>query len=162
MTNTIMNGMKNARLKKLVNIMTLSAFLLITGLGTVSARGGDSQESSELQQSKARITGTVVDRTGEPVIGANVVEKGAAANGYAGGTYPFHRQRHSRQATPQGAVCQTVEHLKRRQRVEGSFESPSKEASRHSRKRFRGGLEKSKGTKVANIPFRQSEFPEYK
>jgi hypothetical protein len=81
MTNTIMNGMKNARLKKLVKIMTLSAFLLMTGIWTASARGGDSQESSELQQGKARITGTVVDRTGEPVIGANVVEKSAAANG---------------------------------------------------------------------------------
>jgi TonB-linked SusC/RagA family outer membrane protein len=76
-----MNGIKNATLKKLVKIMTLSAFLLITGFGTASARGGDSQESSELQQSKIRITGTVVDQTGEPVIGANVVEKGVAANG---------------------------------------------------------------------------------
>jgi TonB-linked SusC/RagA family outer membrane protein len=76
-----MNGMKNAKLKKLVKIMTLSAFLLITGLGTASARGGDSQESLERQQSKSRITGTVVDRMGEPVIGANVVEKGVATNG---------------------------------------------------------------------------------
>jgi TonB-linked SusC/RagA family outer membrane protein len=76
-----MNGMKNARLKKLINSMTLSAFLLTMGIGTASARGGDSQESSELQQNKIRITGTVIDQTGEPVIGANVVEKGAAANG---------------------------------------------------------------------------------
>jgi TonB-linked SusC/RagA family outer membrane protein len=76
-----MNGIKNAKLKKLVNSMTLSAFLLTKGIGTASARGGDSQESSELQQNKIRITGTVIDRTGEPVIGANVVEKGAAANG---------------------------------------------------------------------------------
>jgi TonB-linked SusC/RagA family outer membrane protein len=71
--------MKNAKLKKLVKIMTLSTFLLMTGIGMASAR--DSQESPELQQSKTRITGTVVDQTGEPVIGANIVEKGAAANG---------------------------------------------------------------------------------
>ncbi|MDR1223777.1 MAG: hypothetical protein LBL07_13010 [Tannerella sp.] len=71
MTNTLIDGMKNAGLKKLVKIMTLSAFLLMTGLGTASARGGDSQKSSEPAQNKTRITGTVVDRTGEPVIGAN-------------------------------------------------------------------------------------------
>ncbi|MDR1524770.1 MAG: hypothetical protein LBS79_05885 [Tannerella sp.] len=48
----------------------LSAFLLIMGLGTASARGGDSQESLDPAQSKTRITGTVIDQTGEPVIGA--------------------------------------------------------------------------------------------
>jgi hypothetical protein len=48
--------------------MTLSAFLLMTGIGTASARDGYSQESHEPQQSKSRITGTVVDRRGEPVI----------------------------------------------------------------------------------------------
>ncbi|MDR0394370.1 MAG: carboxypeptidase-like regulatory domain-containing protein, partial [Tannerella sp.] len=81
MTNTLINGMKNVKLKKLMNIMTLSAFLLITGTGITSARGGDSQATSESQQSKHRITGTIVDRTGESVIGANIVEKGATANG---------------------------------------------------------------------------------
>ncbi|MDR1222120.1 MAG: carboxypeptidase-like regulatory domain-containing protein [Tannerella sp.] len=79
MTNTFMNGIKNAKLKKLINIMTLFVFFLMTGIGTVSAFG--SQESFEPAQSKTRITGTVVDRTGEPVIGANIVEKGVAANG---------------------------------------------------------------------------------
>jgi TonB-linked SusC/RagA family outer membrane protein len=76
-----MNGMKNAKLKKLVKIMTLSAFLLMMGVWTASARGGDSQESLEPAQSKTRITGTVVDLTGEPVIGANIMEKGVTANG---------------------------------------------------------------------------------
>ncbi|MDR1121866.1 MAG: TonB-dependent receptor [Dysgonamonadaceae bacterium] len=79
MTNTLIDGMKNAKLKKLVNIMTLSAFLLIMGVWTASAR--DSQESLEWQQDKVRITGTVVDQNGEPVIGANVIEKGVTANG---------------------------------------------------------------------------------
>jgi TonB-linked SusC/RagA family outer membrane protein len=74
MTNTLIYGMKHAKLKKLVKIMALSVFLLLTG--TASASGGDSHESSELQQSKTRITGTVVDADGEPVIGANIVEKG--------------------------------------------------------------------------------------
>ncbi|MDR2765079.1 MAG: TonB-dependent receptor, partial [Tannerella sp.] len=42
---------------------------------------GSPPETVEPQQSKTRITGTVVDRTGEPVIGANLVEKGAVTNG---------------------------------------------------------------------------------
>ncbi|MDR1675301.1 MAG: TonB-dependent receptor [Tannerella sp.] len=46
-----------------------------------SANGGYSQESPEPAQSKARITGTVVDQAGEPVIGANIVEKDVASNG---------------------------------------------------------------------------------
>ncbi|MDR0756890.1 MAG: SusC/RagA family TonB-linked outer membrane protein [Tannerella sp.] len=37
--------------------------------------------SESVRQSGKRITGTVVDETGEPVIGANIIEKGAAANG---------------------------------------------------------------------------------
>jgi TonB-linked SusC/RagA family outer membrane protein len=73
--------MKHVKLEKMKRMMTLSVFLLIMGVVTVSARGGDSQESSEPAQSKTRIAGTVVDRTGEPVIGANIVEKGVAANG---------------------------------------------------------------------------------
>jgi TonB-linked SusC/RagA family outer membrane protein len=81
MTNTLINGMKNAKLKKLVNIMMLSAFLLMMGAGTVSARSGYPSETLEPQQSKILVTGTVVDQTGEPVIGANIVEKGATANG---------------------------------------------------------------------------------
>jgi TonB-linked SusC/RagA family outer membrane protein len=76
-----MNSMKNAKFKELVNIMMLSAFFLVTGIVTANARGGDSQETPELQQSKTRITGTVVDQAGEPVIGANIVEKGVTANG---------------------------------------------------------------------------------
>ncbi|MDR0757207.1 MAG: TonB-dependent receptor [Tannerella sp.] len=34
-----------------------------------------------LRQAGRRVAGTVVDRTGEPIIGANVIEKGSAANG---------------------------------------------------------------------------------
>ncbi|MDR0698704.1 MAG: TonB-dependent receptor, partial [Tannerella sp.] len=81
MTNKLINGMKNAKLKKLVKIMMLSVFLLLMGTGIASARDGDSSETLEPQQSKTRITGTVVDPAGEPVIGANVVEKGVATNG---------------------------------------------------------------------------------
>lgn len=55
--------------------MTLSAFLLMVGIGTASA-DGYSQESFEPAQSKTRITGTVVDTNNEPIIGTNVVEKG--------------------------------------------------------------------------------------
>jgi TonB-linked SusC/RagA family outer membrane protein len=76
-----MNGMKNAGLKELVQIMALSAFFLMTGIGTANARGGDIPEILGIQQSKIRITGTVTDQTGDMIIGANVVEKGNASNG---------------------------------------------------------------------------------
>jgi TonB-linked SusC/RagA family outer membrane protein len=77
-----MKGMKNAALGRVKRMMMLLAFLLIAGTGTAGAGGGgDSQESPEPAQNRTRITGTVVDRTGEPVIGANIVEKGAVANG---------------------------------------------------------------------------------
>jgi TonB-linked SusC/RagA family outer membrane protein len=72
--------MKSAKLKKLVRITTLSVFLLFTGIGIAGAHV-NSSETSELQQQKIRITGTVVDQTGEPVPGANIVEKGVTGNG---------------------------------------------------------------------------------
>jgi TonB-linked SusC/RagA family outer membrane protein len=53
--------------------MKLFAFFLIMGISIMDARASDSPEPA---QNRARITGTVVDQTGEPVIGANVVEKG--------------------------------------------------------------------------------------
>jgi TonB-linked SusC/RagA family outer membrane protein len=81
MIKNLIAGMKNARLEKLAKLMTLSAFLLLTGIWTASARGGDSSETLKPAQNKIRITGTVADRTGEPVIGANIVEKGVTVNG---------------------------------------------------------------------------------
>ncbi|MDR1601361.1 MAG: carboxypeptidase-like regulatory domain-containing protein, partial [Tannerella sp.] len=62
-------------------MMTLSAVLLLMGIGTAGARSGDSQESLEPAQSKTRLSGTVIDRTGESVIGANIVEKSNVSNG---------------------------------------------------------------------------------
>lgn len=61
--------------------MMLSVFLLLMGIGTAGARNGSSQDALESQQSKVRITGTVIDRTGEAVIGANIVEKHLTTNG---------------------------------------------------------------------------------
>lgn len=81
MTHPLINGMKNTVFKKLVHIMTLSALFLIIGTVMINARGSDSQATPESQQNKTRITGTVVDRNGEPVIGANVVEKSVTVNG---------------------------------------------------------------------------------
>jgi TonB-linked SusC/RagA family outer membrane protein len=49
------------------------------GISIIDARAaGDSPEPA---QSRTRITGTVVDQAGEPVIGANVKEKGVTTNG---------------------------------------------------------------------------------
>jgi TonB-linked SusC/RagA family outer membrane protein len=81
MTTTFMKGMQNAKRKRLVQIMMLFTFLFLTGIGTANAHGGDSSETLKVQQSKSRITGMVVDQTGESVIGANIVEKGVASNG---------------------------------------------------------------------------------
>ncbi|MDR1600910.1 MAG: TonB-dependent receptor [Tannerella sp.] len=64
-----------------MRIMTLFVLFVITGTVMMSARSGYSQATPEPQQNRILITGTVVDLTGEPIIGANVVEKGAAANG---------------------------------------------------------------------------------
>jgi TonB-linked SusC/RagA family outer membrane protein len=82
MTNTIIKGFKNAKPKRIVQNLILSVFFLTTGIGVAGARSGDSQTIPEAQQqSKTRITGSVVDPAGEPIVGANVVEKGVKANG---------------------------------------------------------------------------------
>ncbi|MDR0699800.1 MAG: SusC/RagA family TonB-linked outer membrane protein, partial [Tannerella sp.] len=81
MTKKLFKGMKNAKLGKQMRIMMLSVLFVVAGAVMTSARGSDSSETPELQQSKTRITGTVVDQTGEPLIGVNIVEKGATANG---------------------------------------------------------------------------------
>ena len=82
MKNKLINGMKNGKLKKMKQMLLLSAFILVTGAGMANAATDyPSPETTESQQSKIRITGTVVDQTGEPVIGANIIEKGVPANG---------------------------------------------------------------------------------
>jgi TonB-linked SusC/RagA family outer membrane protein len=80
--NKLFKGMKIAEFEKQMRIMMLSSLFIIAGTVVIYARSSDSQEATpETQQSKIRITGTVVDRTGETIIGANVVEKGAKVNG---------------------------------------------------------------------------------
>ena len=82
MKKKLINCMKNGKLKKMKQMLLLSAFILVTGAGMANAATDyPSPETIESQQSKIRITGTVVDRTGEAVIGANIVEKGGAVNG---------------------------------------------------------------------------------
>jgi TonB-linked SusC/RagA family outer membrane protein len=82
MKKKLINGMKNGKLKKMKQMLLLSAFILVTGAGMANAATAyPSPETTESQQSKISITGTVVDRTGEAVIGANIVEKGGAVNG---------------------------------------------------------------------------------
>ena len=74
MKKLFFNGKNIATIGKQMKIATLCALFLVAGTGAAVA-------SPEMQQSKIRVAGTVVDRTGEPVIGANIVEKGDAANG---------------------------------------------------------------------------------
>jgi TonB-linked SusC/RagA family outer membrane protein len=68
--------MKHAGFEKLKRVMMLSVCLLTAGTGMMNAGSGYLPETAEPQQTKTRITGTVVDQAGEPVIGANVIEKG--------------------------------------------------------------------------------------
>lgn len=81
MIKKLISGIRNAECEKQKRIMTLFVFFLMIGTGMTSALNGSSTETPELQQEKIRITGTVVDQTGDPVIGANVIEKGVAYNG---------------------------------------------------------------------------------
>jgi TonB-linked SusC/RagA family outer membrane protein len=81
MTKKLFKSMKIARFEKQMRIMTLYAFILIAGAGMTSAHGSNSQVMTETQQNKVRIAGTVVDRAGETVIGANIVEKNVTING---------------------------------------------------------------------------------
>ncbi|MDY9919212.1 MAG: carboxypeptidase-like regulatory domain-containing protein, partial [Proteiniphilum sp.] len=62
-----------------LTIQFISVFVL---LGTVNGFAGnyvpESQTSFGVQQQKRQVSGTVTDVNGEPVIGANVIEKGTA------------------------------------------------------------------------------------
>ncbi|MDR2041051.1 MAG: carboxypeptidase-like regulatory domain-containing protein [Tannerella sp.] len=62
-------------------MLLLFAVLFAAGAGMTNARESLAPETEGLQQNRIRITGTVIDQAGEPVIGANIVEKGVAANG---------------------------------------------------------------------------------
>ena len=60
--------------KKLVFSTGLCMSFLVGGTLSTWAAGLDNVET--VQQNKKKVTGTIVDQTGEPVIGANVLEVG--------------------------------------------------------------------------------------
>ncbi|MDR1517795.1 MAG: TonB-dependent receptor [Dysgonamonadaceae bacterium] len=63
--------------KCILSIPFLSIFLLLNVFsGFALGNAPDTRESPSAQQQKKQISGTVTDNHGEPVIGANVVEKG--------------------------------------------------------------------------------------
>jgi hypothetical protein len=70
------NSIKNANLGKWARIITSSALFLLSSLSMAGARES-SPQAAETKQSKIKLTGLVVDTSGEPAIGANVQEKGA-------------------------------------------------------------------------------------
>ncbi|MDR1455870.1 MAG: TonB-dependent receptor [Tannerella sp.] len=78
MTDKLIGGVKSAGPEKQIRIITtMFILLMIAGPAVTHARDGYSPETSESQQRKIQITGTVVDdKTGESIIGANVMEKG--------------------------------------------------------------------------------------
>jgi hypothetical protein len=59
MINRLFNGITNAEFGEQMRIMTLFVLFLIMGTAMMNVRGGESQ------QSRTRITGAVVDQTGE-------------------------------------------------------------------------------------------------
>ncbi|MDR0421806.1 MAG: TonB-dependent receptor plug domain-containing protein, partial [Proteiniphilum sp.] len=68
--------MKIVRLKKCINIVQLSAFLLLVGMtGTANAHGSDSRNNLEEPKSKVIISGKVINEYGEEMSGAYVLEK---------------------------------------------------------------------------------------
>ncbi|MDR2120881.1 MAG: TonB-dependent receptor [Tannerella sp.] len=82
MKKYFVNGIINAKPERMKRMLLLSAFILAIGTGMMhAATTYPSPETVEPQQSRTRVTGTVVDQNDEPVIGANVMEKGVAANG---------------------------------------------------------------------------------
>jgi TonB-linked SusC/RagA family outer membrane protein len=78
MMKILFKGINNAVLEKQMKTVTLLTFFFLTAAATnlYAIPAGE-----VLQQNKIRVTGTVVDRNGDAVIGANVIEKNAATNG---------------------------------------------------------------------------------
>ncbi|MDR2040930.1 MAG: SusC/RagA family TonB-linked outer membrane protein [Tannerella sp.] len=81
MKKKLTKGMKDAKFEWMKRGMILSVLLFVMGTGMVFAADGYPPEAGEPAQSSGRITGTVVDQAGEPVVGANVVVKGRSATG---------------------------------------------------------------------------------
>jgi TonB-linked SusC/RagA family outer membrane protein len=74
------------RLKKIIGMAGIIVFLLMGCMSGLSAENAKTAPDSDnaalsLQQQTRRITGTVVDNNGEPVVGANVVQKENSRNG---------------------------------------------------------------------------------
>ena len=85
----LFDGMKNAKLEQQMRIMALSACLLPAGVWTARAaafhatkKNGhfDSPATIKMQQSKVRITGTIVGWNGETIVAVGV-KKQDTANG---------------------------------------------------------------------------------
>lgn len=54
---------------------------VVEGTNVLLMKKDGKNDTSIVQQNKRRITGTVTDQFGDPIIGANVIEKGSPANG---------------------------------------------------------------------------------
>ena len=72
---------KERRVTNTKLLAVATAVALFLGGGHVVAAEGSSHNSQTVQQQVQTIRGTVVDTHGEPVIGANVVEKGTTNGG---------------------------------------------------------------------------------
>jgi TonB-linked SusC/RagA family outer membrane protein len=111
MIRKLIEGMNNAKLEKFKRMMTQFVFLLIIGTGMAFARDGYLPETHEPEQTNIRITGTVVDPAGEPVIGANVVERGTTNGNITDADGKFSltvRENATLQISYVGYIMQTV------------------------------------------------------
>ena len=61
-----------------MKIVVICVFLLLGGIATVSAVPITGNGSNAMSQQNQKVTGRVVDKNGEPVIGANVIQQGTS------------------------------------------------------------------------------------
>jgi TonB-linked SusC/RagA family outer membrane protein len=78
--------LRKRRLEKVFGMAGIFVFLLMGCVLRLSAENAApaparGNEASSLQQQIRRVTGTVADSNGEPVVGANVTQKGNSSNG---------------------------------------------------------------------------------
>ena len=95
LVSTILNGTyRGRRFLQMVGMVGLFSFGSVQGLHAEAVN--PSADGTEVVQQKKNVTGVVKDKTGEPVIGANVIVKRhyvGCDNGYRRTLYDFCRSR---------------------------------------------------------------------
>ena len=64
--------------KQLAKLILIAPFLFGTSAYAIDSNGLNATNTTITQQKSRTITGTVVDKDGEPIIGANIIVKGTS------------------------------------------------------------------------------------